>query len=122
MTLLVISLNIVGWPLIQLTLARLFLRLPDALFAADSWLTIERGFERDGQLYRRFLMMQRWKRLLPEERPARRPCKEECRKPKRFRPDHLRNRDPARRDRALVHALLHSGLLYLESALGPASS
>jgi glycosyl-4,4'-diaponeurosporenoate acyltransferase len=66
MTLLVISLNIVFWPLIQLTLARLFLRLPDALFAADSWLTIERGFERDGQLYRRFLMMQRWKELLPD--------------------------------------------------------
>jgi len=66
MKLLVIILNDLGWPLIQLTLAALFLLLPDSLFAGDSWLTRERKFERGGYLYRRFLFMQRWKGLLPD--------------------------------------------------------
>ena len=66
MKLLVITLNVVAWPIIQLTIARLFLFLPDAFFAADSWLTMERGFERNGQFYRQFLMMQQWKELLPD--------------------------------------------------------
>jgi len=63
---LIITLNILGWPLIQLTFARLFLLLPDALFAEDSWLTRERRFEQNGQLYRRFLLIQQWKGLLPD--------------------------------------------------------
>jgi len=66
MRLLVIFLNVLGWPLIQLSVSALFLRLPDAWFAGDSWLTRERRFECDGQLYRGSLMMQRWKGLLPD--------------------------------------------------------
>lgn len=66
MKLLVIALNVAGWPLIQLSLSAIFLRLPDAWFAGDSWLTRECRFERDGRLYRRLLMMQRWKGLLPD--------------------------------------------------------
>jgi glycosyl-4,4'-diaponeurosporenoate acyltransferase len=66
MKLILITLNVIGWPVIQLTLARLFLRLPYELFSEDSWLTSQRGFEHDGRLYRRFLMMQRWKELLPD--------------------------------------------------------
>ena len=66
MKLLVITLNVIGWPLIQLTLARLFLFLPDSIFDEDSWLTRQRRFEGEGQPYRSFLIMQRWKDLLPD--------------------------------------------------------
>jgi len=66
MKLFVITLNVVGWPLIQLTLARLFLLLPDALFAEDSWLTRERWFERGGEVYRRLFLVQQWKDALPD--------------------------------------------------------
>jgi len=66
MKLLVILLNVLGWPLIQLTLARLFLLFPDSLFTEDSWLTRQRKFELGGYIYRRFLLMQQWKGLLPD--------------------------------------------------------
>ena len=66
MRLLVVGLNVVGWPLIQLSLSGLFLRMPDAWFAGDSWLTRERGFEQERYFYRRFLLMQQWKGLLPD--------------------------------------------------------
>ena len=66
MKLLVIAANALGWPVIQLSLSALFLRLPDAWFTDESWLTRERRFEYDGQFYRRSLMMQRWKGLLPD--------------------------------------------------------
>ncbi|WP_109489258.1 glycosyl-4,4'-diaponeurosporenoate acyltransferase [Occallatibacter savannae] len=66
MKLLVIALNLVGWPIIQLSLSSLFLRLPDALFAADNWLTRERSLEQGGEIYRRYLLVQRWKGLLPD--------------------------------------------------------
>jgi len=66
MKLLVIVVNVLGWPMIQLTLAKLFLLLPDSFFAEDTWLTRERSLEGNGSLYRRFLMIQRWKGLLPD--------------------------------------------------------
>lgn len=66
MKLLVIATNVTGWPVIQLSISALFLRLPSGWFGGESWLTRERGFERDGLLYRRFRMMQRWKGLLPD--------------------------------------------------------
>jgi glycosyl-4,4'-diaponeurosporenoate acyltransferase len=66
MKLLIVTLNVFGWPLIQLTLARLFMLLPDASFAKESWLTRERQVEQKGQLYCHFLAIQRWKELLPD--------------------------------------------------------
>lgn len=69
MKLLIITLNVFGWPLIQLSLARLFLLLPDRLFSSDTWLTREYPFEQDGQLYRRYLAIQHWKALLPDGAP-----------------------------------------------------
>ena len=66
MKLLVIAANVLGWPVIQLSLSSIFLRLPDTWFADNTWLTRERWFERNEQLYRRFLRMQRWKGLLPD--------------------------------------------------------
>lgn len=66
MRLLVIALNVFGWPLIQLALARLFLLISDEVFAGDSWLTRTRHFERNGRFYRQLLLIQRWKGLLPD--------------------------------------------------------
>ena len=66
MRLLVIAANVLGWPVMQFSISNIFLRLPDAWFANETWLTRERCFERDEQLYRRFLRMQRWKGLLPD--------------------------------------------------------
>jgi glycosyl-4,4'-diaponeurosporenoate acyltransferase len=66
MKLLVIIVNVLGWPIIQLTLGKLFLLLPDSFFTEDSWLTRERRLEKNGDCYRRFLRMQWWKGLLPD--------------------------------------------------------
>ena len=66
MKIVIIALNLLGWPVIQITLARLFLLLPDARFAQDSWVTRERPFEGGGRLYRQQLFLQHWKELLPD--------------------------------------------------------
>jgi glycosyl-4,4'-diaponeurosporenoate acyltransferase len=41
-------------------------RAPDAWFAEDDVLTVTRGFERDGRWYRDDLLIERWKKFLPE--------------------------------------------------------
>ena len=69
MSLTVIGLNVLGWPILQLSLARIFLAIPDKYLAHDSWLTRERSFERGGQLYSRGLWIRRWKRMLPDGAP-----------------------------------------------------
>jgi len=66
MKLLVITLNLLGWPIIQISLARLFLLLPDRYFSRDSWLTRSYEFEQNGTIYRKLLSIHRWKRLLPD--------------------------------------------------------
>jgi len=66
MKLLIVALNVLGWPLIQLTVARLFLLIPDSTFGKDSWLTRERSIEQNGQVYRKLLAIQHWKGLLPD--------------------------------------------------------
>jgi len=58
--------NVLGWPAIQLAVSFLILRIPDSLFARDTWLTIPRSWEDGGRLYRRLFFLQRWKRLLPD--------------------------------------------------------
>ena len=55
-------LNISGWPVIQLSLASLFLRLP------DSWFRAPRTFawEKSGRFYERGFGIKRWKDSLPD--------------------------------------------------------
>ena len=69
MILLIVALNMFGWPVIHLALARLFLLCPDESFARDSWLTRQRQFEQDGQFYRSAFAVQRWKGWLPDGAP-----------------------------------------------------
>jgi len=62
-------LNLLGWPIIHVTVGSLLLRWPEAAFAQDSWLTRERHCEQGGNLYRKLFAIQRWKRLLPDGAP-----------------------------------------------------
>lgn len=62
-------LNLLGWPIIHVTVGFLLLRWPEASFAQDSWLTRERRCEQGGNLYRKLFSIQRWKRRLPDGAP-----------------------------------------------------
>lgn len=66
MTALIWAANLLGWPLIHLAVASAALRLPQHLFAQDTWITAPRPWEREGRLYRDWLMIRRWKSLLPD--------------------------------------------------------
>ncbi|HPC62591.1 MAG TPA: hypothetical protein PKX23_18160 [Verrucomicrobiota bacterium] len=59
----VIALNLCGWPVIQLSLAWLFTRMPATWFsrppAACAW-------EKDGRIYERAFGIKRWKDRLPD--------------------------------------------------------
>ena len=70
MKLFILVTNVLVWPLIHLALAHLFLRFPDAYFGSDLWLTRKRRFEKDGQLYRGALAVQRWKGCCRMARPG----------------------------------------------------
>jgi len=61
--------NLLGWPLIHLAVAFVFLRLPPHLFACDSWLTALRRWELNGRLYRDWIAIRKWKSLLPDGAP-----------------------------------------------------
>lgn len=66
MSALIWAANLLGWPLIHLSVASVALRLPADLFANDSWITVPRRWEREGSLYRDWLRIRRWKSLLPD--------------------------------------------------------
>lgn len=69
MTLLILLANILGWPLVHLTISYVSIRLPSDLFARDNWLTASRHWESDGRFYRKWLGVRRWKALLPDGAP-----------------------------------------------------
>lgn len=61
--------NLLGWPILHLSIASAALRLPSELLTHDSWLTIPRRWERDGQIYRNWFAIRKWKPLLPDGAP-----------------------------------------------------
>lgn len=61
--------NILGWPAIHMSISWIFLRLPSGLFAGDNWLTASRRWEANEHLYRDWLVIRRWKSLLPDGAP-----------------------------------------------------
>jgi glycosyl-4,4'-diaponeurosporenoate acyltransferase len=69
MTALIWIANLLGWPLIHLTIAALALQLPSHFFARDTWLTAPRSWELDGRFYQNRLAIRRWKPLLPDGAP-----------------------------------------------------
>jgi glycosyl-4,4'-diaponeurosporenoate acyltransferase len=58
--------NILGWPLIHMVIGFVAIRLPQELFAHDTWITVPRRWERDGRLYRKLFAIRKWKSLLPD--------------------------------------------------------
>ena len=69
MTLLIWGANLLGWPVIHVSIASAALRLPQEVFARDCWLTAPRGWERDGRFYREWFAIRNWKRWLPDGAP-----------------------------------------------------
>lgn len=65
----ILSANILGWPIIQLSVAAWMLHRPASSFAHDNALTRERQWEQHGRLYRRLFAVERWKHLLPDAAP-----------------------------------------------------
>ncbi len=58
--------NLLGWPVIQLSITSAALRLSPEFFSEDTWLTAPRRWEHDGRLYRERLTIRKWKHLLPD--------------------------------------------------------
>ena len=58
--------NVMGWPVIHLSVSFVTLRLPQRCFARDTWLTAPRPWERDSRLYRDVLAIRAWKSMLPD--------------------------------------------------------
>jgi glycosyl-4,4'-diaponeurosporenoate acyltransferase len=56
--------NILGWPVVHLTIGFVSVRQPSEFFVRDNWLTAPRGWEMNGQLYGDWMGIRRWKSLL----------------------------------------------------------
>jgi glycosyl-4,4'-diaponeurosporenoate acyltransferase len=61
--------NLIGWPVIHLAASFLALRIPSRILARDTWLTAPRSWEQDGQMYRDWLAIRKWKSFLPDGAP-----------------------------------------------------
>lgn len=61
-----IALDVVMWAFVHTVVGYVVHRMPAARFATDNLLTRGRRFERDGEIYQRFLRVKRWKAWLPE--------------------------------------------------------
>ena len=61
--------NVLGWPILHSAIGFIALRVPSHLFAHDTWLTACRPWEQDGDVYRDWLAIRRWKRVLPDGAP-----------------------------------------------------
>jgi glycosyl-4,4'-diaponeurosporenoate acyltransferase len=66
MTAFIWTANVLGWPVIQIGIARSMLNLPVERFKRDNWIMRERKWERSGSIYQNIFRVRRWKRLLPD--------------------------------------------------------
>ena len=119
MTALIWTANLLGWPVLHLSVAYSTLRLPSGLFARDTWLTAPRAWERDGKLLSEVVLhpqmetpASRWRavarRLSQEEAPLRAipsTCRNSC----------LKRAVPKSRIGACLRP---AGILLLESYMG----
>ena len=69
MSVLVWAANLLGWPLIHVSIGSVAVRLPHSLFERDNWLTEPRPWERNGNIYREALAIRKWKSKLPDGAP-----------------------------------------------------
>jgi len=92
MSALVWATNVLGWPILQIAIGFISLRVPPQVFARDTWLTARRSWEQDGHLYRDWLAIRKWKCLLPDGAPWL----------GGFAKNRLVSRNPTRIDRFLI--------------------
>ena len=69
MSALIWAANLLGWPLIHISIGSVAVRLPQSLFERDNWLTAPHAWERNGCIYREALAIQKWKSKLPDGAP-----------------------------------------------------
>lgn len=58
-------LDVVYWPIVQLSVSVVLIRVPSRVFASDNWMTRPRQFEQSLRLYRA-CGVHRWKKRLPD--------------------------------------------------------
>lgn len=61
--------NILGWPIIHMLIAKLATCIPPDTFRTGGVICAQRSWERDGDFYRRWFAIRRWKGLLPDGAP-----------------------------------------------------
>jgi len=61
--------NVLAWPILHIAIGFIALRVPSQTFARDTWLTVPRPWEQDGDVYRYWLAIRKWKYLLPDAAP-----------------------------------------------------
>jgi glycosyl-4,4'-diaponeurosporenoate acyltransferase len=61
--------NVLGWPILHIAIGSIALCVPSHVFARDTWLTAPRPWEQDGDAYRDWLAIRKWKYLLPDGAP-----------------------------------------------------
>lgn len=69
MNAIVVAANVLGWPLIHISIGSVAVRLPRSLFEHDNWLTAPRSWEGGGRIYRKRLAIRIWKSKLPDGAP-----------------------------------------------------
>ena len=69
MTTLIWTLNIIGWPIIHILFAKIAISLPASYFANDNFILRRRSWEKDGELYKKWFRIRRWKSFLPDGAP-----------------------------------------------------
>ncbi len=61
--------NLLGWPILHITIGGIAVRVPPRCLASETWLTAPRPWEQDGRVYRDRFAIRKWKHLLPDAAP-----------------------------------------------------
>lgn len=69
MRIIVWTANILGWPVIHIVIGKIAIHIPRSVFSTDGIVCAPRSWERNGDFYRRWFAIRRWKRLLPDGAP-----------------------------------------------------
>ena len=69
MRIMVWAANILGWPMLHIVIGKIAIRLPRSFFSSDGRVCASRAWERNGDFYRRWFAIRRWKKLLPDGAP-----------------------------------------------------
>jgi glycosyl-4,4'-diaponeurosporenoate acyltransferase len=65
-TWLMLTLNIILWPIYHLLISKITLKTPAIKFKHDTWLYRQRGFEKNGRFYEQVLKIRWWKKFIPD--------------------------------------------------------